>query len=464
MAEYRRVNVASGRPLEKLAHYSRAVRVGDMVLQSGTTAIDRQGNVRGVGDVAAQVDAIMAIARWSMGKAGGRLEDVVRSRIYVTDIAVADAAARALARYFRDVRPAATLVQVNRLARPEQLVEIEFDAVDGARDTARRISSGRAIEEEYAYSRAVRVGNRVFISGSTALGAGGQVDGAGDLYRQTRSTMDTILAALDEAGGVPADIVYSKTFLTDVAGAADYTRAWLEALGEVRPTSTLLGIPALLRPDMLIEIETEAIVGAAAARQDIYLQEQRERSRGYARAVAVGDAVYVSGCTAISLTWKGRGRGRLGRSVRPVTSGHRARACPGGGHARRRGAAAELHGGRRRGQSPARSGPGVVREELPVQPGMPHRRAGPAGAPGRSRGGRGQGRARRHRVDRPGRRGPPRRRLGSLTGPPPVDEGAPAAVVDGGEEPARPPAGSSITRSFTRNVPSVSAPSCCAAA
>ena len=118
MAGHRRVNVASGRPLEKMAHYSRAVRVGDMVLQSGTTAIDRQGNVRGIGDVAAQVDAIMAIARWSMGKAGGQLEDVVRSRIYVTDIAVADAAARAVAKYFRDVRPAATLVQVNRLARP----------------------------------------------------------------------------------------------------------------------------------------------------------------------------------------------------------------------------------------------------------------------------------------------------------------------------------------------------------
>jgi len=164
MAGHRRINVASGRPLEKLAHYSRAVRVGDMVLQSGTTAIDRQGNVRGVGDVAAQVDAIMAIARWSMGKAGGRLEDVVRSRIYVTDIAVAVAAARAVAKYFRDVRPAATLVQVNRLARPEQLVEIELDAVDGARDTARRISSGRSIEEEYAYSRAVRVGNRVSLA------------------------------------------------------------------------------------------------------------------------------------------------------------------------------------------------------------------------------------------------------------------------------------------------------------
>src|SRR5262245_49073705 len=132
MGTYRRINVASGRPLERLAHYSRAVRAGDMVLQAGTTAIDRQGNVRGVGDVAQQVDAIMRIAAWSMGKAGGTLQDVVRSRIYVTDMAVADRAARTLATYFRDVRPVSTLVQVNRLAQPEQLIEIEFDAIDGA--------------------------------------------------------------------------------------------------------------------------------------------------------------------------------------------------------------------------------------------------------------------------------------------------------------------------------------------
>jgi enamine deaminase RidA (YjgF/YER057c/UK114 family) len=300
MAAHRRVNVASGRPLEKLAHYSRALRAGDMVLQSGTTAIDRQGEVRGVGDVARQVDTIMRIAEWSMGKAGGRLDDVVRARIYVTDIAVADAAARALAGYFRDVRPASTLVQVSGLARPQQLVEIEFDAVDGARAEARRISSGRAIENEYAYSRAVRIGDRVFISGSTALTRAGVVGGPGDMYRQTRLTLETILGALEETGGVPGDLVYTKTFVTDLARTADYTRAWLEALGEIRPASTLLGIPALVLPEMLIEIEAEAIVGAARTRRDIYTERQRERPRGYARAVQVGDRVWVIGCTALN--------------------------------------------------------------------------------------------------------------------------------------------------------------------
>ena len=302
MATSRRLNVASGRQLEQLAHYSRALRVGDTVLQSGTTAIDRQGHVHGEGDVAKQVDAIMRIAEWSMGKAGGRLADVVRSRIYVTDAAVAEPAARAVARYFAEARPAATLVQVNRLARPTQLIEIELDAVDGAGQSARRISSGRPLEAQYAYSRAVRVGDRVFISGTTALNARGQVEAPGDVYRQTRATMDTIFGALAEAGGAPGDLVYTKTFLTDLGRAAEYTRAWLEALGDVRPTSTLLGIPGLMRPEMLIEVEAEAVLGAARSRRDIYTERAREKPRGYARAVEVGDLVYVSGCTSLSST------------------------------------------------------------------------------------------------------------------------------------------------------------------
>jgi enamine deaminase RidA (YjgF/YER057c/UK114 family) len=299
MGTYRRVNVASGRQLEKLAHYSRALRVGDTVLQSGTTAIDREGVVRGEGDVARQVDTIMTIAEWSMGKASGALRDVVRSRIYVTDASLADQAARTLARYFRDARPAATLVQVTRLARPGQLIEIEVEAVDGAGAKAQRISSGRSIEEQYAYSRAVRMGDRVFIAGSTSLNARGVVEAPGDMYRQTRRIMDTIFTALEQAGGTPGDLVYTKTFLTDLAKTADYTRAWLEALGDVRPTSTLLGIPALLRPEMLIEIEAEAIIGAARSRRDIYTEHMREKPRGYARAVEVGDVVFVSGCTSI---------------------------------------------------------------------------------------------------------------------------------------------------------------------
>jgi enamine deaminase RidA (YjgF/YER057c/UK114 family) len=309
MEPSRRINVASGRPLEKLAHYSRALRVGDMVLQAGTTAIDRQGNVRGVGDVVKQVETIMTIAESSMGSAGGALADVVRRRIYVTDIAAGDRALRALEKYFRDVRPATTLVQVSGLARAEQLVEIELDAIDGAGREVRRVSSGRALEEQYAYSRAVRMGDRVFISGTTALSARGEVEAKGDVYGQTRHAMDTIFRALEQAGGTRDDLVYTKTFLTSGVDVADYTRAWLEALGDVRPTSTLLVIPSLVLPDMLIEIEAEAIVGAAAQREEIYTQRRREHPRGYARAVVVGDWVHVSGCTSMNAAGEPRAIG-----------------------------------------------------------------------------------------------------------------------------------------------------------
>ena len=299
MASYRRINVGSGRPLEPLAHYSRALRVGDMVLQSGTTAIDTEGNVIGEGDVAKQVDAIMAIAEETMGQAGGRLDDVVRARIYVTDIQLGDQAGRAVAKYFKHVRPAATLVQVARLARPAQLVEIELDAVDGAKEAAKRISSGRPTEEIYAYSRAVRVAERIFISGSTALNEKGEVTHPGDLYGQTRDTYAAIVGALEEAGGTVGDLVYSKTYLTDMAQAGEQVRAKLDVLGDVRPTATLLAIPGLIAPEMLVEIEAEAIIGAADTRRDFYTGNEIERARGYARAVAVGDVVHVSGCTSM---------------------------------------------------------------------------------------------------------------------------------------------------------------------
>ncbi len=353
MGTNRRINVASGRSLEKLAHYSRALRVGDMILQSGTTAIDRQGNVRGVGDVARQVETIMTIAEWSVDKAGGKLADVVRSRIYVTDIQVGDRAARTLARYLRDARPAATLVEVNGLARPEQLVEIELDLVDGAGASGRRISSGRAIEDEYAYSRAVRVGDRVFVSGTTALSARGVVEGKGDLYRQTRNAMDTIFSALAQAGAAREDIVYTKTFLTDLGRSADYTRAWLEALGDVRPTSTLLGIPALVLPEMLIEIEAEAIIGAAKTRRDIYTQQQREKPRGYARAVEVGDWIWVSGCTSMNAAGEPQAAGDWA-AHRSVDRDRGLGAGTGRRLTGRRRPPAHVHGRRRQRESPPR--------------------------------------------------------------------------------------------------------------
>ena len=299
MGNYRRINVNSGRPLEHLAHYSRALRVGDWVLQSGTTAIDTEGNVIGEGNVGAQVDAIVRIAEESMGRAGGSLDDVVRTRIYLTDLALAAECGEALGRHFRDIRPASTLVGVSSLARPTQLVEIELDAIDGASARMQRISSGRPAEERYGYSRAVRVDDHVFLSGTTAMGRDGSVAHPGDMHAQTRATYDALFEAADAAGAAPEDLVYTKTFLTDLSAAPAQTNAKLDALGNTRPVGTLLGIPGLLLPEMLVEVEAEAIIGASRIREDHYTAGQREHGLGFARAVAVGDAIYVSGCTSL---------------------------------------------------------------------------------------------------------------------------------------------------------------------
>lgn len=128
----KRQNVASGTAWEPIVGYSRAVRVGDRVWVSGTTATDAAGAVVGIGDPAAQTRQVVANLRAALERAGARLEDVVRTRIYVTDIAQWEAVGRAHGEAFGAIRPASTMVEVARLIAPEIVVEIEADAVIGA--------------------------------------------------------------------------------------------------------------------------------------------------------------------------------------------------------------------------------------------------------------------------------------------------------------------------------------------
>lgn len=124
--------IAGTSPFEPIVGYSRAVRVGTHVYVSGTTATDAEGRIVGQGDHGAQARQCLANIGAALERAGARLADVVRTRIYVTDIGQWEAVGKAHAECFAAVRPACTMVEVVRLAAPEMLVEIEVDAVIGS--------------------------------------------------------------------------------------------------------------------------------------------------------------------------------------------------------------------------------------------------------------------------------------------------------------------------------------------
>jgi enamine deaminase RidA (YjgF/YER057c/UK114 family) len=122
------------------------------------------------------------------------------------------------------------------------------------------ISSGSPYEPVFGYSRAVKVGNQIFVSGTVAWGDDGKVIGEGDMYAQTQQAIRNIEKALAQAGASLANVVRTRTFVTDVSRFEEVARAHGEAFGDIRPAATVVEVKALVDAVMLVEIEADAVV------------------------------------------------------------------------------------------------------------------------------------------------------------------------------------------------------------
>jgi len=126
------------------------------------------------------------------------------------------------------------------------------------------ITSNSPLESIFGYSRAVKVGDQVFVSGTTAIQPDGTLIGEGDAYAQTVAALRTIVRALDEVGATAFDVVRTRVFLTNMDDLPAVSQAHRETFGDVLPASTAVEVSRFTRPPMLVEIEADAIIGTAA--------------------------------------------------------------------------------------------------------------------------------------------------------------------------------------------------------
>ena len=237
-----RVNVTSGRPIEEKAKFSRAIRINDLILQSGTTAIDTQGNILGV-NVAEQVEAILSIAENSMTAAGGCLQNTYRARIYVKGEENIIEAEKALTTNLNPKGKSLviTTFEISGLTRPQQLVEIEFEGL--ANDVIHKFEGDNY--KHHPASGALKLGSRIFVPGYAAKG--------NNLNEQLSDANIFLSHALSHFGLGNEHIVCLKLYSASIEDFWTAPGKVAQMLSVQNPTISLIGIPT--KNTLIIEAE-----------------------------------------------------------------------------------------------------------------------------------------------------------------------------------------------------------------
>jgi enamine deaminase RidA (YjgF/YER057c/UK114 family) len=244
---------------DPVAPYSRVVRAGDLVFMSGIVGADEHLNPVSPGHIERQFERLLANCRLALEAAGAKPEDVVRVTLYLTDIREKPRLDKLRDAFFGPNWPAAVAVGVPALAAPGLHVEMDAIAVVGAEKRAVRRVAG-LWDPVAPYSRVVRSGNLVFMSGIVGADTNLNVVGTGDIEAQFRQLLENTRVALAAVGARPEDVVRVTLYMLDPREKPRLNALCGDFFGLDSPAAVAVGVTALGLPGFLVEMDAVAIV------------------------------------------------------------------------------------------------------------------------------------------------------------------------------------------------------------
>lgn len=245
--------------------YTHVVKIGDWVMVAGQTAGDMDGSVVGVGDAGAQTKQVYARLARAMESVGGSLADIVLTKTYWTEGDAWPAITAARAGLHGDKPPTGTRLLIERLARPEFLLEVEAvgylgDSGEASMATVEHIQPEGSPANGGRYSHVVKVGPWIQIAGQTPSDVDGNAVGIGDPAAQVEQVFKNLEIALASVGGTLKDVVKTTVYVVGQENMDAIRAARAGRFGDKPPTSTLVVISGLARPEFMLEIEAIAYV------------------------------------------------------------------------------------------------------------------------------------------------------------------------------------------------------------